>query len=116
MSEPVLDLSTYNAPTAKPVDVTFTPLSPTAANVIDLRTTPVTDGVNTGYLSSIFKLASTATDTSDTPTSKLVIDGQTALVTDGSFNDDGDLIVALFDFKYDPDGEKMGAGTAFLQD
>ena len=107
MTDPVLNLTTYNAPPATPVDTTFTPMAP-SSNVIDLRTTQVTDGTNTGYLSSVFKRV-----TSD---QKVVIDGGAALVTTGAVGEDGEEIDAPFDFKYDPDGQKFGAGTAFLQD
>ena len=64
----------------------------------------MTDGTNTALLSCILRLI--VAEPAQAAQLALSTD---ALVSDGTTN-------APFDFKYDSDGQKFGAGTAFLQD
>ncbi len=95
---PALDLSMIYGISQDPVDLTYTSYAPPVVVPIDINMTPITDGTNVAYLSSIIKQV-TAT--------RLVLDAG-AHVTDGTNE-------APFDFEYDTEGEKFGAGTAFLQ-
>lgn len=84
-----------------------TPQIQTAGDIIiDIRTTKVVDSGNedpnlSGLLSSLVKEI-------DSDTSKLAIDTE-AMVSDGTNK-------KAFDFKFDEDTAKWGAGTAFAQD
>ena len=73
---------------------------PTSTGPINIYTTPITDGTNTGYLSSLIKKVNTD--------NKLVVNSY-MIVSDGTNE-------AAFDYEYDEDGDCFGAGTAFLQD
>lgn len=97
--KPNLDLKTpYTTPPAV-VNVPFVDLS-IVGQVIDLNNTIVTDGTTTAFLSSVFKGIN--------GNQQILIDSG-AIVSDGTNE-------APFDFEYDGDGKKFGAGTAFLQD
>ena len=104
--------------------------------VIDLSTTKVMDSksadpTQVGYLRNVFQVvqdhgvvvdiqARVVSPESDDPGAlddvlavkqgQLMLQPDTQVITDGA--EDG----APFDFKYDPVGGKVGAGTAFLQD
>jgi len=99
MAAPVLNLATIVTPTPKAVDLTLTSYSPPPLVAININSTPITDGKNVGYLSSVVKKVG--------DDAKLVLDGTAKINTP-----DGE---APFDYKFDSDGGKFGAGTAFLQ-
>ncbi len=69
-------------------------------NSIDIHSTIFRDGSNTATLSSIIK---------GIDSNNLMMIDAGAMVSDGTNE-------SAFDFKYDPAGQKFGAGTAFLQD
>jgi len=88
----------------RPSDVTK-PLGLPSGISIDIRKTPIVDSQNEGYLSTLDKVLAF------TEEKVLAIDGEQARIKT-SAKPDG----AVFDFRLDEKTEKMGAGTAFLQD
>ena len=98
LAAPDLNVKMIYGTCSQPVDLTYTSYTPPSAVTIDINTTPVTDGKNVAYLSSLINQIADK---------KLVIDAK-AQVTDGTNQ-------APIDLKYDTDGKKFGEGTAFLQ-
>ena len=102
MDKPTVNLKTpYTTPPA-PLSVAFVDLAAALVAATDpvlTLTTRVTDGTNTSTLGSLIK--------SVTEDHKLTLAAD-AQVSDGTQT-------APFDFQYDADGKKFGAGTAFLQ-
>ncbi len=76
---------------------------------IDIRTTPIIDSDQDGSTSTLDTFFKKLTDEGDE--SKLLVDCDESKWAD-SENQDG----KEFDFKFDDDGEKFGAGTAWLKD
>lgn len=83
----------------------MTPLSgnPAAPTIIDIRSTKIVDSDVKG-----------AHATLDSIIKKINNDGRLVIDVAAKYGDESQE--AEFDFKYDSDGEKYGAGTAFLQD
>ena len=104
MAAPVLNLDTILSPTPKPVDLTLQSYTPPPLVAININTTPITDGQNVGYLSSLVKRV-------DNDAKKLILDGQAKI----SIPNGSGATEAAFDYQYDSAGGKLGAGTAFLQ-
>jgi hypothetical protein len=104
MDKPVLNLRTLCTPPITPLKTPFVDLASTFAtseltDPILTLSTRVTDGERTATLGSLIK--------SVTEEHKLTLASDVE-VSDGTQ-------VAPFDFKYDEETEKFGAGTAFLQ-
>jgi hypothetical protein len=130
--QPELDLAPYYISDLVVPSVPGMPVE----TVIDLSTTKVMDSksadpTQVGYLRNVFQVvadhgvvvdieARVVSPESDDPGAlddvlavkqgQLMLQPDTQVITDGA--EDG----APFDFKYDPVGGKVGAGTAFLQD
>jgi hypothetical protein len=76
--------------------------SPAAPTIIDIRKTKIVDSDNPGasaFLSSVIRQ---------------ILDSNLVINTDAKFGDGTNT--QPFDFKFDSEGGKFGAGTAFLQD
>ena len=75
-------------------------------NFIDIRTTEISDSDNPGEVTTLDTFFANVTDN--------ILKAKTAAIwTEGSGLDDEE---GEFDFKWDEDGEKFGAGTAFLKE
>jgi hypothetical protein len=101
--QPNLDLTVDFAETTDPIQWTFQNYWQPAVNAtpdqaINVNTTFITDGTNYAPLSSVFQGVNSG---------KIML-STTTVWTDGTNN-------VPFDFEFDTDGNKFGAGTAFLQ-
>ena len=107
---PQLDLKTPMTKPPLPLNMPFVDAAQAAtagaAATIDINRTVVTDGTTVAYLSSIIKLV-------DPDQKKLVLDSA-ALVSTTDAN--SKPIARPLDYKYDDDSDRLGVGTAFLQE
>jgi hypothetical protein len=100
-SVPALDLEDYQRPKTAPLASGYSTGGGSSSDAIDLNTTPVRDASgNSGYLADVLQFSS---------------DGALCLRSDALIDSDADG-AHVFDFKYDSETQKYGAGTAFLQD